>query len=160
MIGAPILYLELGLGIAIRSVLLSISIAGCAKLFGICLSYYISARFLKKKIQVKFRANRFMRVLRSMSDEYPGKALSLLSIIQMPMLLKNYSLPIFEITIKDILIYFYSLQLLQSILFCIVGSTLDYTRQTSIWMDIIGYIAYAATITVFYIVYKQTKKLL
>lgn len=112
IVGAPILFFELALGCILNSYFIAVTIVSSSKLFGILVSYHISTRFFKLYILQKFRDNIYLKAIHFMSKRQPAKAMSILAIIQIPMLLKNYSLPLFDIHLKYIIFVFCAIQVL------------------------------------------------
>ncbi|KAL4465924.1 hypothetical protein ABPG74_004161 [Tetrahymena malaccensis] len=165
LIGAPILFFELSLGCILNKYIFAVSIAAFSKLLGIFISYQITQKLLMSYILRKFGNNLYLKLLRKMSKNQPAKAVGMLAIIQIPMLIKNYSLPLFEVHVQYIIFVFCSIQVLQSFLFCFIGSTFTPSQsgsidnQGSIAKDILTYISYAFTVLAFYIIYKETQKL-
>ncbi|EAR87377.2 transmembrane protein, putative (macronuclear) [Tetrahymena thermophila SB210] len=165
LIGAPILFFELSLGCILNKYIFAVLIAAFSKLLGIFISYQITQKLLMNYILRKFGNNLYLKLLRKMSKNQPAKAVGMLAIIQIPMLIKNYSLPLFEVHVQYIILVFCSIQVLQSFLFCFIGSTFTPSQsqnidsQNSIAKDVLTYISYAFTIVAFYIIYKETQKL-
>ncbi|KAL4494074.1 hypothetical protein ABPG72_016030 [Tetrahymena utriculariae] len=163
--GAPIIFFELSLGCILNKYIFAVFVAAFSKLLGIFISYQITKKLLMSYILRKFGNNLYLKLLRKMSKNQPAKAVGMLAIIQIPMLIKNYSLPLFEVHVQYIIFVFCSIQVLQSFLFCFIGSTFtpsqsgNIDNQSSIVKDILTYVSYAFTILAFYIIYKETQKL-
>jgi len=93
----PISYYEFLLGFSLRSLILALSVEFFLKIFATLITYLLSKKWLKNLILSKYRKKSFFKGMKLFLENRKCLHLLYLRLLFIPLFLKNYLLPIFDV---------------------------------------------------------------
>lgn len=119
--GVPFLIFELYTPFVLKTYFLSILIVFTTKIFGVSLSFWISRNLLRRKMENLLFKNKIFHTIQIIYQENPSKCLLMVSLFFIPFFIKNYGVPLLNISFFKFSLIYTSSQLALSLWFINIG---------------------------------------